>query len=114
LPYTADGSPDAGAAPAGWVVADGGWQFTQASLVNSTCTATETVTAGATSVSYACAWTPGSPDDLAGVGCPGSSSGPAGAPASVVFEGNGDIGVLTVTNTFPAAQVVTIAPAFTG
>jgi hypothetical protein len=57
------------------------------------------------------------------VGCPGASSEPSSTPTSVAFEGSGDVGVLTVTNTFtaptvapeatPAAAVVA-TPNFTG
>jgi hypothetical protein len=119
LPYNADGTPDAASAPAGWTVVDGTWQLQDSTLSGATCTVTETGTGGATSVSYACAWTPGTSDNVSGVGCPGASSAPSATPASVTFEGNGDVGVLTVTNTFPTpTPVVTppveIAPKFTG
>jgi hypothetical protein len=118
LRFQADGTPDATATPAGWIVSDAAWQLTDGSLTGSTCTITETDSGGATSVSYSCSWTPGTSDHLAGVGCPGASSGPSATPASVVFEGNGDVGVLTVTNTFPppatAPPPITIAPKFTG
>jgi hypothetical protein len=114
LPYGSDGSPTAAGAPSGWVVSNGTWEFAQASLVNSTCTATETNSGGAASVSYSCSWTPGASDHIASVGCPGESSGPSATAASVTFEGNGDTGVLAVTNTFPAAQAVAVQPKFTG
>jgi hypothetical protein len=110
LVFHADGSPDSTDTPSGWVVSDGTWQFHDDVLIGSTCTVTETVTSGATSVSYACAWTPGASDHLSGVGCPGASSGPSKTPASVTFEGNGDSGLLTVTNTFTPAPA-TVAPA---
>jgi hypothetical protein len=120
LPFKADGTPDASSPPAGWAVVSGTWQLQASTLGGATCTVTETGTGGATSVSYACSWTPGTTDNVAGVGCPGTSSAASATPASVTFEGNGDVGVLTVTNTFPAPQTpvvtppVVIAPKFTG
>jgi hypothetical protein len=82
---------------------------------------TETGTGGAASVTYACSWTAGASDNQASAGCPGASSGPMSTPSSVTFEGNGDVGILTVTNTFPTptptpapAQAVAVQPAFTG
>jgi hypothetical protein len=114
LAFKANGSPDPSSTPSGWAVVDGTWQLSDSALTGSTCTVTETATGGAASVSYACSWTPGASDHLVSVGCPGASSGPMATPSSVTFEGNGDLGILTVTNTFPAAQVVAIQPAFTG
>src|SRR5262249_31705593 len=90
LKYRSDGSPDTTSTPTGWVSSGGSWQLAQDSLAGSTCTATETDNAGATSVSYACSWTAGTSDSVEGVGCPGASSGPMATPASVVFEGGGD------------------------
>jgi hypothetical protein len=118
LPFQADGTPDSTSTPSGWTVSNGTWQLADAALTGGTCTVTETGTGGAASVSYSCTWTPGTSDHVAGVGCPGTSSGPSATPASVMFEGNGDVGVLTVTNTFPPPPLVTppisIAPKFTG
>jgi len=116
LAFQADGSPDSTSTPAGWTVTDGRWQLEDTGLTGATCTMTETDTADATSVSYACAWTPGTTDDEVGVGCPGVSSGPSATPASVLFEG-GDVGALTVTNTFsppPTPPPVVVTPKFTG
>jgi hypothetical protein len=117
LPFHSDGAPDSTAAPAGWTVSDGGWQLAEAALTGATCTVTETGTGGASAVSYSCSWTPGTSDQVVGVGCPGPSSGPSASPPSVLFDGDGDVGVLTVTNTFPpppAVTPITIAPRFTG
>jgi hypothetical protein len=118
LPFNPDGSPDASNPPAGWSVVNGTWQNQDASLVNSTCTVIETVTGGADSVTYSCAWTPGVSDHIAGVGCPGDSSGPSSTSASVTFEGSGDSALLTVTNTFPPAtpnaEAVVVQPHFAG
>jgi hypothetical protein len=120
LAFHPDGSPDSTTTPSGWIVSDGTWQLQDAALAGSTCTVTETVTGGASSVSYTCAWTEGVSDNVSGVGCPGSSSGPGASPATVTFEGNGDSGLVTITNTFtpaptpPAAAAVVITPTFTG
>ena len=118
LRFHADGTPDPASTPTGWIASESAWQLPDDALTGSTCTVTETDTGGAISVSYSCSWAPGTSDHLAGVGCPGASSAPSATPASVVFEGNGDVGVLTVTNTFPPTEVVplpiTIAPKFTG
>ena len=121
LPFTKDGEPDASDPPAGWVVADGAWQLEDEALAASTCTATELDTGGATTVSYACEYTEGVTNgsgaaDLVEPGCPGPTSGPSATPAAVTFYGDGDSGVLTVTNTFeeePPAPVE-IQPTFTG
>jgi hypothetical protein len=114
LPFHADGTPDAASSPSGWAVSVGGaWDLLDASLAGSTCTVTERDTGGATSVTYSCAWTAGSAEPTTTAGCPGASSGPAAAPASVAFEGTGDLGVLGVTNTFAPPPVV-ISPRFTG
>jgi hypothetical protein len=115
LPVNADGTPNGTNAPGGWSVVDGKWQAQDSSLVAATCTVTETANRGASTVAYACAWTPGTTDSVADVGCPGTSSGPSASPLSVTFEGNGDTGVLTVTNTFVAAAPLVVAtPKFTG
>lgn len=114
LLFHADGTPDSTTTPSGWVVSNGTWQLHDDVLTGSTCTVTETVTGGATSVSYACAWTPGAADHLSGVGCPGTSSGPSAMSATVTFEGNGDSGLATVTNTFtPVPTMTTNAPTTT-
>jgi hypothetical protein len=118
LAYHADGAPDPTLTPSGWVVSGGTWLLQEGALTGSTCTVTETATGGATTVSYACAWTAGASDHLSGVGCPGASSGPSASPAVVQFEGNGDVGLVTVTNTFPTpptpAPAAVVAPKFTG
>jgi hypothetical protein len=118
LHFRPDGTPDPESTPAGWVATNQAWQLTNGSLAGGTCTATETDTGGAATVSYSCAWTPGNRDHLpiAG-GCPGVSSGPSALPASVTFTGNGETGDLTITNTFPPTPPVIppiiLAPRFT-
>ncbi len=119
LPFAGDGSPDSANGPAGWMVANGVWVYSSVDLVGSTCTATETVSADATSVSYECAWTIGTGASGPNAGCPGESSGPGATPASVTLEGNADVGRLTVTNTFAkvpdaAPDAVVLQPTFTG
>jgi hypothetical protein len=113
LPYTKDGTPDASASPTGFSATGGVWQHEASNLVGSTCTATETVTAGAQSVSYACSWSSVVPDHAVGSGCPGAAAGPSATPLSVTFEALGDIGELTVTNTFLASALL-VQPRFTG
>jgi hypothetical protein len=124
LPFLADGTPDASASIDGWVVSDGTWLHPDAFDGLTACTVTETVTGGASSVTYECAWTIGQTDGLPGAGCPGAASGPSATPATVVTEGNGDHGVITVTNTIPAVTptpppaplplAVVATPRFTG
>jgi hypothetical protein len=115
LAFQADGTPDSTTTPAGWTVEDGAWQLAEFVLRGATCTVSETDTGGASFVSYSCSWTPGVSVDVGDVGCPGPSSGPSETPASVLFVGNGDEGMLTVTNTFPEPPLIpTVAPRFTG
>jgi hypothetical protein len=76
--------------------------------VGSTCTATETVTGGAQSVSYGCATT-----NASEVACVSSQQ------VRVIPDDNvGAAATITVTNAFPtpttAPPVVVVAPAFTG
>ena len=99
LPFANNGAAVSSQTPPGWVAFNQLWHL-EKQLVGNTCTATETATGGASSVSYACTWTAGVQDNVAGVGCPGGSSGPSASPASVKFEGDADLGKLTVTNTF--------------
>ncbi len=125
LAFHADGSPDPTSSPSGWIVRDGAWVLADSTLNGSTCTATETNDGGATSVSYGCSWRPAESENPVDAGCPGASSGPTATPASVQLQNDGDVGVLTITNTFPtpptppsppaeAPLPVTIAPKFTG
>jgi hypothetical protein len=122
LAFQADGTPDTTSTPSGWNTRAGAWVLDDPALTGSTCTVTETDSAGATSVSYACSWTAGTTDGAVGAGCPGASSGPTATPTSVTFESDGDGGILTIANTFPAPPPVTppitppitIAPKFTG
>ncbi|MFN8027015.1 MAG: hypothetical protein U0W40_11870 [Acidimicrobiia bacterium] len=125
LPYLADGTPDPGATVKGWAIVDGTWEVIgRDELLDATCTATETATGGAQTVSYACDYTEGAVIAQSAVdpGCPGAASGPSASPASVFLVGNGDSAVLTVTNTFPTpaappsnvAAAVAAQPRFTG
>jgi hypothetical protein len=127
LAFHADGTPDASSTPEGWIVRDGAWVLADSALNGSTCTATETASGGAQSVSYACAWRPAESENPVDAGCPGESSGPSASPRSVTLQSDGDVGVLTITNTFPAPPPpppptppsaaplpVAIAPRFTG
>ncbi|MFA5882945.1 MAG: hypothetical protein WDA60_03755 [Acidimicrobiia bacterium] len=68
LPYDKDGEPVAASGPAGWSVVGGTWVLSDSELIESTCTATETTTGGAETVSYSCAWTAGILDGIPGVG----------------------------------------------
>ena len=125
LAFHADGSPDPTSSPSGWIVRDGAWALADSTLNGSTCTATETSNGGAQAVSYACSWRPAESENPVDAGCPGASSGPAATPASVQLQNDGDVGVLTISNTFPtppsppespteAPLPVTITPKFTG
>jgi hypothetical protein len=122
LAFGADGAPDPASTPPGWIIRDGAWVLAESSLDGSTCTATETVSGGAQSVSYTCAWHPAEAENPVDAGCPGAASGPSATPASVHLQSDGDVGVLTITNTFPtppappavAPLPVTITPRFTG
>jgi hypothetical protein len=126
LAFAADGAPDPTSTPAGWIVRNGAWVFAESSLNGSTCTATETAKGGAQSVSYACSWRLAESENPENVGCPGASDGPRATPASVTFHSDGEVGVLTITNTFPtpppppppppsvAPLPVTVTPKFTG
>jgi hypothetical protein len=97
-PKTADGDP-------GWQIVGGQWENATGAVEGDQCTVTETGTGGATPVTYACAWVLNeSPDGIAGVGCPGDASGPSTSPATVSFEPiGGDVGTVTITNTFTAS-----------
>jgi hypothetical protein len=125
LAFLPDGTPDPASTPTGWIVRNGAWVFAESSLNGSTCTATETARGGAQSVSYACTWRPTESENSVDAGCPGASSGPSASPRSVSLENDGEVGVLTITNTFPtpppppppppeAPAPVAIAPRFTG
>jgi hypothetical protein len=126
LVFDENGTP--GPPPAGFGEnVDGLWQFQGDDL--GSCTATETDDGDADSVRYTCDFTFGVVDNVQGAGCPGNSSGPSSNPRTVTFEGNGDVGRLTVTNRFEddddpkkekvvtplaPAQALAVAPAFTG
>ena len=125
LAFLADGTPDPAATPTGWNVRDGAWVFAESSLNGSTCTATETASGGAQSVSYSCEWRAAESENSEDAGCPGASSGPSASPRSVTLEHDGEVGVLTIANAFPtppppppeapeAPAPVAIAPKFTG
>jgi hypothetical protein len=126
LAFGADGTPDPTSTPPGWIVRDGAWVLADSTLNGSTCTATETANGGATAVSYTCAWRPAEGENPVNAGCPGTSSGSSATPASVNLQNDGDVGVLTISNTFPtppipltppppdAPPLVTTAPKFTG
>ena len=102
----------------------GNWQFQNSSLVGAVCTVTETGAGGASSVSYACAYTPqGSVGsnattqassglvDPGNLGCPGAASGPNSTPTTVTFDApdgiSGQSATVTVTNTFPVITAIT-------
>jgi predicted outer membrane repeat protein len=110
LSFKADGTPDPTTTPVGWVVSGSTWQLKASALTGTTCTVTETVTGGASSVSYGCAWTLGAPDVSVTVGCPGASSAASATPATVTFDGLGDSATVTVTNTFDAVPAVAPTP----
>jgi hypothetical protein len=122
LAFKADGTPDPTSTPTGWIVRDGAWVFADSALNGSTCTATETVKGGAQSVSYACTWRPAEAENPVNAGCPGTSSGPSTTPRSVNLQNDGDVGVLTITNTFPTPpppppdtpEPIAITPTFAG
>ena len=110
LAFNPDGTPDPTHPPADWTITNGVWQNQALALIGSTCTLTETTSGGAASVSFTCNWTPSMVESIQGAGCPGTTSDPSATSASVMLEGIGDTGVLTVTNTFPPSPTPTSAP----
>lgn len=114
LTFNADGTPNT-SSNASWQSVAGNWQFQNSSLLGAACTVTETVTGGAASASYACAFTPGlGPADVSQqngtAGCSGSPSGPsvvtfASFCPSSADCGQGSSALVTITNQFPAITV---------
>jgi hypothetical protein len=115
LTFTAAGVPDTATPTGDWQIVSGAWQLQTPALAGDVCTVSETGTGGATSISYACAYTQaaastGVDATVQEAGCPGSASGPSSTPAAVVFappDGISETALVTVTNNFPVITAIT-------
>ena len=116
LTFNADGTPNT-ADNMNWQSVAGNWQFQNSTLISAVCTVTETGAGGASSVSYACAFTNGAAiTDASQQNGVGGCSGPVSGPTVVTYSDNnctssfcalGQSATVTVTNTFPVITAIT-------
>lgn len=123
LSFDATGAPTTAApSPLGFAIVDGAWVLDTtvptSEYGRGVCTATETVTGGAASTAWTCAFVFTAGTEPTGLGC-STASGTGVGPATAVFGSAVDeiqeqTWTVVFTNTYEAPPVVEVAPTFTG